>query len=55
MKGLLCDLQADNHQKCTKEEDQDDEDLCVVCWERAREVIFYHCMHMVRACNTQGS
>ena len=31
------------------EEDQDDEDLCIVCWERAREVIFYHCMHMVRS------
>ena len=33
-----------------KEEDQDDDDLCIVCWEKAREVIFYNCMHMVRIC-----
>ena len=30
-----------------KEEDQED-DLCIVCWEELREVIFYNCMHMVR-------
>ena len=29
-----------------------DEKLCVVCWDRAREVIFYYCMHMVRSCNS---
>ena len=34
-----------------KEEDQDDDDLCIVCWENMREVIFYHCMHMVRSCS----
>ena len=31
-----------------EEDDKDDEDLCIVCWEQLREVIFYHCMHMVR-------
>ena len=32
----------------SEKEDRDDEDLCVICWEKAREVIFYSCMHMVR-------
>ena len=32
----------------SEEGDQDDDDLCIVCWEKMREVIFYHCMHMVR-------
>ena len=27
----------------------DDDDLCIVCWENLREVIFCHCMHMVRS------
>lgn len=32
------------------QEDRDDvDDLCIVCWERVREVIFYNCMHMVRS------
>ena len=31
-------------------ESRDDDDLCIVCWEQVREVIFYHCMHMVRSC-----
>ena len=32
------------------QEDRDDvDDLCIVCWEKVREVIFYHCMHMVRS------
>ena len=30
------------------DEDPDDEDLCVVCWEKLREVILFNCMHMVR-------
>ena len=33
------------------EEDQpdNDEELCIVCWEEARQVVFYQCMHMVRS------
>ena len=31
-----------------EDKDQDEDDLCIVCWEQMREVIFYHCMHMVR-------
>ena len=27
--------------------DGDDEDMCVVCWERPKEVIFLSCGHMV--------
>ena len=26
---------------------EDDQELCIVCWEKLREVIFCHCMHMV--------
>ena len=33
----------------SEEKDQDDDGLCIVCWEEVREVIFYHCMHMVRS------
>ncbi|CAL5227135.1 g10046 [Coccomyxa viridis] len=35
----------------SEEGDQDDDDLCIVCWEKQREVIFYNCMHM---CTCQG-
>lgn len=28
--------------------DQDEEELCVVCWDRPKEVIFLSCGHMVR-------
>ena len=35
------------------QEDQDDEDLCLVCWEQLQEVIFYNCMHMVRPLSYQ--
>lgn len=39
-----------------KEQHQDDDDeLCIVCWEKAREVIFFHCMHMVRSCQSPTS
>ena len=31
---------------------RDDDDLCIVCWEELREVVFYHCMHMVRSCSS---
>ena len=31
-----------------EEEGADESDLCIVCWEDVREVIFYQCMHMVR-------
>ena len=34
----------------SEEGDQDDDDLCIVCWEKLREVIFDNCMHMVRSC-----
>ncbi|CAL5223080.1 g5539 [Coccomyxa viridis] len=37
--------------QAAKEEDQDSDSLCVVCWEELREVIFYQCMHM---CTCQG-
>ncbi|CAL5227133.1 g10044 [Coccomyxa viridis] len=30
----------------SEEGDQDDDDLCIVCWEKLREVIFDNCMHM---------
>lgn len=30
------------------DQDDDDDDLCVVCWDRAKEVIFLPCGHMVR-------
>ncbi|CAL5223801.1 g6372 [Coccomyxa viridis] len=43
---LLYVVQPANSESCTKGEDQDDEDLCIVCWEREREVIFCDCMHM---------
>ncbi|CAL5223205.1 g5680 [Coccomyxa viridis] len=33
------------------EEDHDEDDLCIVCWEQLREVVLYHCMHM---CTCQG-
>ncbi len=29
--------------------EDDDEELCVVCWEQAREIIFMNCGHMVCA------
>ena len=35
------------------EQHEDDEELCVVCWEKAPEVIFCHCMHRVRSCNPE--
>lgn len=28
--------------------DQDEDDLCVVCWDRPKEAIFLSCGHMVR-------
>lgn len=34
--------------KTGDEENLDNEELCIVCWERLRDVIFRHCMHMVR-------
>ncbi|CAL5223082.1 g5541 [Coccomyxa viridis] len=43
--GLHCG--ASSSSQAAKEEDQDDENLCVVCWEELRAVIFYNCMHMV--------
>ena len=33
----------------SEEDDQQDENLCIVCWEQLREIIFYQCMHMVRS------
>ena len=30
-------------------EEHEDDELCVVCWDRPREVIFLGCGHMVRA------
>ena len=33
------------------EKDEDEDDLCIVCWENLRDVIFSPCMHMVRSCN----
>ena len=36
----------------SEDKDHDEEDLCIVCWEELREVIFYHCMHMVRSCHS---
>lgn len=41
-------LQAGNVGGPPGAEEGEMEDLCVVCWERVREVIFYQCMHMVR-------
>ena len=32
-----------------EEEEPDEDHLCIVCWENLREVVFYHCMHMVRS------
>ena len=51
---LLYVVQPANSESCTKGEDQDDEDLCIVCWEREREVIFCDCMHMVRPRNSEA-
>ena len=48
-------MQAASTEKGIGEEDQDNEDLCVVCWETGREVIFYNCMHMVRPCNSEAA
>ena len=44
-------LQGANMADLSEEEDEepDDEDLCIMCWEELRKVIFYHCMHMVRS------
>ncbi len=46
-------LQAAKADFAAEGDRDDDEELCVVCWERAPEVIFYHCMHMVRSCSTK--
>ena len=35
--------------------DGDDEDMCVVCWERPKEVIFLSCGHMVSLCQSCAS
>ena len=43
-------LQASSVAKRSGKEDQDEDDLCVVCWEKMRDVIFFPCMHMVRSC-----
>ena len=44
-------LQAATSKGISKEEeDQNNDDLCVVCWERVLEVVFCNCMHMVRSC-----
>ena len=43
-------LQAAEFNLSQGEEHEDDE-VCVVCWERPREVIFYRCAHMVRSSN----
>ena len=32
-------------------EEHEEDELCVVCWDRPREVIFLNCGHMVRACS----
>ncbi len=32
-----------------EDKDHDEDDLCIVCWENLREVIFYNCMHMVKS------
>ena len=32
-----------------EEDGRDDDELCIVCWESVREVVFYQCMHMVRS------
>ena len=29
-------------------EEHEDDELCVVCWDRPREIIFMPCGHMVR-------
>ena len=36
-------------ERVSEEDSQDEDDLCIVCWENMREVIFYNCMHMVRS------
>ena len=33
------------------EEDYDEDDLCIVCSEKLREVIFNHRMHLVGLCS----
>ena len=53
LKMLACALQAAKAD-FPQEEDQEDEDLCVVCWEELRAVIFYNCMHMVCSCNPES-
>ena len=32
-------------------EHEEEEELCVVCWDRPREIIFLGCGHMVRSCS----
>ena len=27
----------------------------MVCWEKAPEVTFYHCMHLVRSCKSKNA
>ena len=46
-------LQAAQAATAEGDDQGDDEELCVVCWEREREVIFYQCMHMVRSCDSE--
>ena len=47
-------LQAATNADLSEEEEPDQEDLCIVYWEQMREVIFCHCMHMVRP-HTSGN
>ena len=43
-------MQAANADELLSGEEADD-DLCVVCWENVRKVVFCHCGHMVRLLN----
>ena len=43
-------LQASGVAEPFWEEDWDEDALCVVCWEKMSDVIFYPCMHTVRSC-----
>ena len=46
-------VQASKASTSAKEHKDDMDDLCVVCWEKARQVIFNNCKHMVRFCISQ--
>lgn len=29
--------------------DHEDDNVCIVCWERVRKIVFCPCMHLVRS------